>query len=68
MNGRRRKYFSVEVMFYNYSVTTYRLPMLFKYVILSILKSNAILKSAILSIVKNNWNGNFSELLSNCSH
>ena len=40
--------------------------MLFKYAILSILsilKFNAILKSAILSIVKNNWNRNFSDFI-----
>ena len=40
--------------------------MLFKYAILSILnilKSNAILKSAILSIVENNWNRNFSDFI-----
>ena len=57
MNGLHCKHFSEEVMFYNYTVTKYRLPMLLRCVILSIisiLKSNAILKSAISSVVRNN--------------
>ena len=41
MNGLRHKYFSVEVVFYKYSVT----------------------KQMLLSVAKNNWNGNFSDFI-----
>ena len=44
MNRRRNKYFSVNIVFYNYRVIMQRQNML-------------------LSVVKNNWNGNFADFI-----
>ena len=53
MNGLHCKHFSEEVMLLRCVILS----------ILSILKSNAILKSAISSVVKNNWNRIFSDFI-----
>ena len=44
MNRLRNKYFSVNIVFYNYRVIMQRQNML-------------------LSVVKNNWNGNFADFI-----